>query len=634
MKMLNRMKKTFVALLTLAMLLGCAPVLADSPIAAAACRHYWTRGDVILPPTCEDTGIALKVCLLCKEISTDYYTISTTAHDYSIPAQVITAASCTADGRAVYACSVCGAKEAYARRVPATGHSYGEAGWIEATCTTNAQYGQTCANCGDRRIQYQTPGSALGHDIREIIVAEASCAAAGRSETRCTRCDVITPIVRVIPKLPHSYRSYNTLPGCTEPGLIGTLCTVCGAELGTVTRIPAKGHMLVVQLPVEPDCTTPGLSVGEYCSVCGEISQPQVAVPAKGHNYVVQLPVEPSCTESGLSIGEYCETCGEISQPQEVIPAKGHSAVAIPGKPADCANTGLTEGSRCAVCGLVLVKQQTIPALDHDWQLSNNGRKYICEACGEEISAKPTAVSIDAPLSMELDVGDTLTLDVIYSPRDSFSPVSWSSSNKKVVSIDEDGFMEALKEGSATITVRTENGKKDTLKLKVVDPYKPTKVELDASGTIILAVGDELQLDAIVYPETAETTLEWDCSSSRCTVDEDGFVTAIRTGTATITVETENGKKDSVSIRVVKADEPYSVTLSESGTIFLAVGEEMQLEAEILPASADTELKWSSSSSRCAVDEDGWITGVRTGTATITVRTENGKKDTVKVEVY
>ena len=183
------------------------------------------------------------------------------------------------------------------------------------------------------------------------------------------------------------------------------------------------------------------------------------------------------------------------------------------------------------------------------------------------------------------------------------------------------------------ITAKTANSKKDSIKIKVVDPYKVTKVELDQSGTIILGLGEELQLNAILYPETAETVLEWDSSSSRCEVDEDGLVTTVRTGSATITVESENGKKDSVKIKVVDPDEPYSVELSEDSTVYLTVGEEFQLDAVVYPETADTELSWRTSSSRCEVDEDGLVTAVRTGSATITVRTENGKRDSVRIKV-
>ena len=505
-------------------------------------------------------------------------------------------------------------------------------------------------------------------------VYPATCQAEGVAQQVCAWCNAVSDDYIILSKTGHDYSTISSAPSCTRAGVYGTLCSVCGDELGTVVRvpalghtpvkfeaveadcenpgreagescsvcgavvsggeiIPAKGHELTVQLGKDATCTEPGLSIGEICAVCGEVFQPQTVIPAKGHELTVLMPKDPSCTEPGLTIGEVCAACGEIFQPQFEVPVTGHKPVAIPGKAASCTETGLTEGSKCSVCSAVITAQQTIPMTEHSYELSSNGKKYICEFCGDSLNAKPKDITINTKASIEVGMGDTLELDVIYSPAGSFSPVTWSSSNKKVISIDEDGVIEALKEGSATITAKTKNGRKDSIKIKVVDTYKPTKVELDQEGTIILGLGEELQLNAVLYPDTAETELEWDVNSSRCKVDEDGLVTTVRTGTATITVKTANGKRDSVKVRVVDPDEPYCVELSESNTIKLTVGEEFQLDAVVYPASADYELTWSSSSSRCEVDDDGLITAVREGSATITVRTQNGEKDTVKVRI-
>jgi len=118
--------------------------------------------------------------------------------------------------------------------------------------------------------------------------------------------------------------------------------------------------------------------------------------------------------------------------------------------------------------------------------------------------------------------------------------------------VDGDGLVTAKRVGSSTITVKTNNGKKDTVKIKVVDPTKATSVVLDHSGTVTLEVGETLQLYAEVLPSTAETELKWSSSYTRyATVDGDGLVTAKRKGSSTITVKTDNGLKDTVKIKVV-----------------------------------------------------------------------------------
>ena len=510
-----------------------------------------------------------------------------------IAGQTITEPSCTATGTATKVCALCPAISTELMVLPVIAHDYSVVFSTEtpATCTTNGLGIYACSVCGEKES-----------------------------------------VSRVIPAFGHSYKLYNNAASCTEPGFVGTACSVCGVTIGDTFTSPALGHEYAILPPKDATCTEDGLTIGEYCTVCKEVFQRQEVIPAC-HEYTILMPKDPSCTESGLSIGEYCAVCKEVFQPQTILPALGHKAVVIPGIPADCANTGLTEGSKCSVCNAVLTAQQLIPAADHEFELSGNGKKYICANCGEEADSKPKDITINTKASIELDKGDTLELEVIYSPAGSYSPITWSSSNKKVVSIDADGVIEALKEGSATITAKSKNGRKDSIKVKVVDPYKVTKVELDQSGTIILGVGEELQLNAAIYPETADSVLEWDSNSSRCKVDDDGLVTAVRTGSATITVKTENGKTDTVKVRVVNADVPYSVELSESSTIELTVGEEFQLDAVVYPASADYELSWSTGSSRGEVDDNGLLTALRPGSFYVTVKTDNGKKDTVKVRI-
>ncbi len=247
----------------------------------------------------------------------------------------------------------------------------------------------------------------------------------------------------------------------------------------------------------------------------------------------------------------------------------------------------------------------------------------------------PTSIELSEEGTYYLPIGEELALDYILYPETAESELEWTTSKKKVATVDEDGVVTALKEGSAKITVETYNGKKDTLTIEVVDPDVVSAVVLDESGTVYVGIGETISLNANVLPETAETTLSWSSKSSKiATVDEDGVVEGIKTGSTTITVKSKNGKKDTVTVKVVDPDVADSVVLSESGTVTLNVGEPLQLEAVVYPETADYELTWSTSAKKYAtVDEDGFVTPVAKGTATITVKTDNGKKDTVKIKV-
>lgn len=245
------------------------------------------------------------------------------------------------------------------------------------------------------------------------------------------------------------------------------------------------------------------------------------------------------------------------------------------------------------------------------------------------------SVQIEGENSILLNMGETVQLSAVLQPVTAETQIKWTSSNSKYVKVQQDGSIYGARVGSASVSVLTRNGKKDTVKVKVVDPGKPSSVALDRGGTVELAIGESLQLSAAVQPATAEAKLEWSSSSAaRAKVDQSGLVTARKEGTATITVLTQNGKKDTVKIKVIDPSKPTAVELNASSTVTIEVGEELQLRARLLPEGAQAPLRWRSKNSRCAkVDQNGLVTGLRKGSTTIAVDTQNGCMDTVKIKV-
>ncbi|MGN0183573.1 MAG: Ig-like domain-containing protein [Aristaeellaceae bacterium] len=248
---------------------------------------------------------------------------------------------------------------------------------------------------------------------------------------------------------------------------------------------------------------------------------------------------------------------------------------------------------------------------------------------------KPTGVVLDREGTVTLNMGSRLTLYATLQPATATRSLTWTSSSTKIATVDANGVVTPIKEGTVTITVKTHNGKYDTVKVKVVDPYKPTGVVLDREGTVTLNMGSRLTLYATLQPATATRSLTWTSSSTKiATVDANGVVTPIKEGTVTITVKTHNGKYDTVKVKVVDPYKPTGVYLDREGTVVLRMGSSLTLKATLQPAGATRNLTWTSSSTKVAtVDQNGVVTGIKEGTVTITVKTHNGKKDTVKVKV-
>lgn len=226
-------------------------------------------------------------------------------------------------------------------------------------------------------------------------------------------------------------------------------------------------------------------------------------------------------------------------------------------------------------------------------------------------------------------------IDPAFATANGWTVIDYRSSRDKVVTVDGNGLLTACAEGRATITVKTDNKKRATIKVKVVDPYKPTGVSILQGKEITLAVRESVQLDAVLSPSTAQSALEWKSGRSKvATVDGNGVVYAAAEGRTTIAVKTYNRKKALIKVKVVDPYKPTGVTIAQGKSATLNMGDTLQLNANLEPATAQTTLEWKSSRPSVAtVDGSGFVTVVGRGSATITVRTHNGKRATFKVKV-
>ena len=264
------------------------------------------------------------------------------------------------------------------------------------------------------------------------------------------------------------------------------------------------------------------------------------------------------------------------------------------------------------------------------------------EKAVEKVAVTGVAMS---ETSISLTVGGQKTLTATIIPANATNPkVTWSTSDSSVATV-EDGKVSAMAGGSAIITVTTEDGKKTascTVTVEKTDEsIAVTGVSLSETS-IALAVGEEKALTATVTPSDAtQKKVSWKSSDEKIATVEDGKVSAVAVGSATITVTTEDGKKTAsctVSVEAKNTDTPSAVTgvTLNVNTLELSIGASETLKATVTPENAaNKELTWSSDKAEVAsVDANGKVTGKAEGTATITVTTKDGKKTaTCKVTV-
>ncbi|MBO5578784.1 MAG: Ig-like domain-containing protein [Bacilli bacterium] len=242
-----------------------------------------------------------------------------------------------------------------------------------------------------------------------------------------------------------------------------------------------------------------------------------------------------------------------------------------------------------------------------------------------------TSVSLDQS-SLELSVGDTYEFVATVLPENATNKeVIWSSSNSSVVSVDN-GVINALNEGKATITVKSKDGyKSSSAEITVVK--KPSVVHVTSVSlnetTLNMETGDRYTLLATVLPSNAsDKSVNWSSNNdSVATVDSKGKITAVSAGQVIITATTtDGGLTASCTVSITQKIVPVTGIKLNYSELELSVGGSESLVATVLPTNAtNKEVIWSSTNEAVVtVDENGLVSAVGTGDAIIVVKTVDG----------
>lgn len=149
--------------------------------------------------------------------------------------------------------------------------------------------------------------------------------------------------------------------------------------------------------------------------------------------------------------------------------------------------------------------------------------------------------------------------------------------------------------------------------------------------TATLSVGGTQQLTPTVAPANAtnKTVTYSSNNTGVATINGAGLITAIASGSATITVTTQDGAKTATSVITVNTSNVAvtSVSLSPT-TASLSVGGTQQLTPTVLPSNATNKnVSYLSNNTGVAtVNASGLVTAIANGTATIIVTTADGNK--------
>jgi uncharacterized protein YjdB len=263
------------------------------------------------------------------------------------------------------------------------------------------------------------------------------------------------------------------------------------------------------------------------------------------------------------------------------------------------------------------------------------------------LHVQPAVASVVVlPQASSVVLGGTTTLNVAVSDPQGRSisgrTIIWSSSNTTVATVNAQGVVAGVTQGSATITARTlRDGVSGNATVNVIQ-VPVNSVSISPAGAQTVFEGSTVQLTAI--PRDANNTVlngrpvTWSTSNqSVAAVSASGVVTGIALGTAQITAEVE-GKTASSEVRV--APRPVATVSLSPNPGAVNVGAGLQMTVDVRDANnqpltlAGRTVTWDSSNRPvAAVAQDGVVTGVTVGTATISV-TVDGRTASATVTVH
>lgn len=297
----------------------------------------------------------------------------------------------------------------------------------------------------------------------------------------------------------------------------------------------------------------------------------------------------------------------------------------------------------------------------------------------------PSKISLNkSSLTLEVDKNTSKLVATVEGSSNADKTVKWTSSKNEIATVDENGVITPIKAGETIITATTTNGLKASCTVKVnpqiinetitiqrgtkteykltsktgvttgsfsssnttiVEPLQDSYFKGKKVGTAILktkndyyditltvnVVADKvyLQGDLVVLKEGETYTFDkinalgninWTSSDkSIVSVDQNGKITALKEGNATITGSKENYEYEN-KIMVLKKEEQQQNNVIKGSKLNIAIGEKVDLQKR---ANLENATWISSLASIASVDANGVVTSLEVGTTIIIATTKN-----------
>ena len=234
---------------------------------------------------------------------------------------------------------------------------------------------------------------------------------------------------------------------------------------------------------------------------------------------------------------------------------------------------------------------------------------------------------------LNINEGETTTLKYEVSPTGVPTHIQWFTSDEEILTVSDVGEIKALKEGTATITVQTLNGKRSTCEVMVSKPKSKeipvSKLKLNYKS-IYLQEKLTMQLESYIEPTNAtDKIIRWVSEDPTiATVSNTGLVTGVKAGKTNVSAISSNNIYATCSVEVrTPSEQKQQITdiKVEPDHLILDKGEKTPLKVTIYTTNASkANISWGTSNSSVATVENGLVTAKGAGTAVVSAYSENG----------
>ncbi|MBR2719089.1 MAG: Ig-like domain-containing protein [Clostridia bacterium] len=265
-------------------------------------------------------------------------------------------------------------------------------------------------------------------------------------------------------------------------------------------------------------------------------------------------------------------------------------------------------------------------------------------------SVNATNITLTTKLPDKMKVGDAIDLSWTIIPANATNQtVTAVSSNPEVLECSGNSngglTLQAKGQGTAHVTL-TVNGSTASVTTKDIVVEQPVTGITISGAPSKLIVGKTTSLSAMVTPSNATTkTYTWHSANNCASVDQNGIVTGLAAGTATVFVTADDGygtESNRLSFPVVVQPDATSVDIFIDGisvkgsTVTMEPGATKTLTFSVLPSDAEQAVIFESlNTSVATIDDKGLITAKGVGTASILAIASTGSniKATVTINV-